>query len=496
MTLSFTANMNKAKILVVEDETIVALDIESRLNKLGYSVCATVENGAEAIAKALELQPDLVLMDIHLQGSINGIEAAEEIYQKSQIPIIYLTANSDPNTFEKAKITEPLAYIIKPFKERELNNTIELTLSRYRAEKKVKEREEWLLTVLKSIGDGVIISNSNGQVEFLNPVAETLTGWQQSEACGRNTAEVFNIINKTTQTRKENTVVDVPDETILIAKNGAKIAIDDTVAPVKDDRGNSSGMVLVFRDIMERKRSQEALKQQAETLAQANRLKDEFLALVSHELRTPLNAILGWAQLLNKKKVNEAIFIQALASIERNAKAQLTIVEDILDASSIIHGNLRLNKSPIDLIPIANSILEDLRPISEAKGVEVELILDNLPGQILGDSDRLRQVIWNLLSNAIKFTPSGGAIQFRLTSAGNYAQIQIRDTGIGIAPEFLPYVFDRFRQADSSTTRKYNGLGIGLAIASHLVELHGGTVCAASDGEGKGATFTVQLPVI
>lgn len=175
MRSSSTANMNKAKILVVEDEIIVALDIEAKLKKLGYSVCATVEDGAEAINKAAELQPDLVLMDIHLQGSTNGIEAAREIYDKFNIPSIYLTANSDQNTFERAKETEPLAYLIKPFRKKDLNNTIELSLSRYKAEKKVKESEQWLLAVLKSIGDGAIISNGNSQVKFINPVAETLT---------------------------------------------------------------------------------------------------------------------------------------------------------------------------------------------------------------------------------------------------------------------------------------------------------------------------------
>lgn len=497
--------MNKAKILVVEDETIVALDIESRLQKLGYSVCATVEDGAEAINKAVELQPDLVLMDIHLRGNMNGIEAAREIYNQVHIPSIYLTANSDQNTFERAKTTEPLAYLSKPFRERELHNTIELTLSRYRAEREVKENARWLFAVLKSIGDGVIISNNHSQVKFMNPVAENLTGWQQSDALGRNTAEVFNIINQVartplesplTQAFQENTIVEIPDETILIAKNGAEIPIDDSAAPIKDDKGNSTGAVLVFRDTSERQKSQEALKQQVEELAKASRLKDEFLAIVAHELRTPLNAILGWAQLLSKKQVNEATLLQALATIERNAKAQLTIIEDILDASQIVRGNLRLNVQPIDLKAIVNSVIEDMYLTIEAKGIQVESILEDLTGQIVGDSDRLRQVLGNLLFNALKFTPPGGRVQIRLYSTGTYAQIQVSDTGIGIAPAFLPYVFDRFRQGDGAMTRKKGGLGLGLAIARHLVELHGGTIRADSDGEGKGATFTVQLPLL
>lgn len=496
--------MEKIKILVVEDETIVALDIENSLIKLGYSVCATVEDGLEAIKKAAELKPDLVLMDIHLRGLMNGIEAAKEIYDKFQIPSIYLTANSDLITFEKAKITEPLAYLNKPFRARELNNTIELTLSRYRAEVKLKEREEWLSTVLKSIGDGVIISDSSDRVSFLNPVAETLTQWQQSEALGKSTAEVVNIINELTRSPiasplttafQENSIIETPSETILIAKNGAEIPIDNLAAPIKDEKGNSTGAVLIFRDIIERKKSQEALKQQAEELARVNRLKDEFLAIVSHELRTPLNAILGWAQLLNKKKVNEAILLQALATIERNAKAQLTIVEDILDASQIVRGNLSLNVRPVDLLAIVNCALEDMRPTIEVKNIQIELTVEDT-GQILGDGDRLRQVVSNLLFNALKFTPSGGQVQFRLRSTDNYAQLQVSDTGIGISPDFLPYVFDRFRQEDSSTTRRQGGLGLGLAIARHVIELHGGTIWAFSMGQGKGATFTFQLPLL
>lgn len=496
--------MKKTKILVVEDETIVALDIENSLTKLGYNVCATVEDGLDAIKKTAELEPDLVLMDIHLRGRMNGIEAAKEIYDRFHIPSIYLTANSDLNTFEKAKSTEPLAYLNKPFRPRELHNTIELTLARYRAEVKLKEREEWLSTVLNSIGDGVIISNNSDRVNFMNPVAESLTQWQQSEALGKSTAEVVKIINELTRSPienpltkafQENKIVETPSKTILLAKNSAEIPIDNLAAPIKDDKGNSTGAVLVFRDIIERKKSQEALKQQAEELSRVNRLKDEFLAIVSHELRTPLNAILGWAQLLNKRKMNEAILFQALATIERNAKAQLTIVEDILDASQIVRGNLKLNARPVDLLAIVNCAIEDMRPTIEVKAIQVELTLENI-GQILGDGDRLRQVVSNLLFNALKFTPPGGQVKLRLHSTGNYAQLQVSDTGIGISPDFLPYVFDRFRQEDSSTTRKQSGLGLGLASARHIVELHGGTIEAFSEGEGKGATFTFQLPLL
>ncbi len=246
---------------------------------------------------------------------------------------------------------------------------------------------------------------------------------------------------------------------------------------------------------IERQRAQEALLQQAEELAQANRLKDEFLSMVSHELRTPLNSILGWTQMLRSGTMNEETKGRALDTIERNTKIQVKLVEDILDISRIIRGKFNLSPRPIDLVPIVNATLDALLPAAEARGIQVKSTLVSLGSKISGDPDRLQQVFWNLLSNAIKFTPEGGRVQIELDRVDSLARIRVSDTGKGISPEFLPYVFDRFRQADSSTTRKYGGLGLGLAIARYLVELHGGSISAESTGENQGATFTVELPL-
>lgn len=248
-------------------------------------------------------------------------------------------------------------------------------------------------------------------------------------------------------------------------------------------------------ELTERKRLEDVLRHQAEQLEQANRLKDEFLAIVSHELRTPLSTILCWSQLLRNKNFNDSTLNKAISSIERNAQAQAKIIDDILDMSRIIRNSIRLNTCSVDLATIIKAAIEDMRPIAEPKKIEVESVLSPSVGLISGDPGRLQQLIWNLLSNAVKFTPDEGRVQIRLYSTGNYAQIIISDTGIGISPDFLPYIFERFRQADSTSTREHGGLGLGLAIVRHLVELHGGTVHAASEGEGKGATFTVQLPL-
>ncbi|BCL36636.1 ATP-binding protein [Nostoc sp. MS1] len=269
---------------------------------------------------------------------------------------------------------------------------------------------------------------------------------------------------------------------------------------------NQKGMMQAVCDqiaiAMERAELINSLQRQTEQLTQANRMKDEFLAILSHELRSPLNAILGWSQLLQSRKLGEAQTAKGLETIERNAKAQTKLIEDLLDISRMIRGKLRLNVGTCNLISITETAIENINLAAQAKDIELTFFLEhpvteNPPLQISGDPERLQQIIWNLLTNAIKFTPSGGKVEVKLTKIANtHAQIQVIDTGIGINHSFLPYVFDRFRQADSSSTRSHGGLGLGLAIVRHLVELHGGTVYVDSPGEGQGATFSVQLPLL
>jgi len=232
-----------------------------------------------------------------------------------------------------------------------------------------------------------------------------------------------------------------------------------------------------------------------ETAEESNRLKDEFLATVSHELRTPLTAILGWARLLESGSLDEAISRQAVNTIWRNAKSQAQIIDDILDVSRIITGNLHLDLHPIELIPVVEAAISVVRQTADAKSIKIETQLDATPLVVSGDANRLQQVIWNLLSNAVKFTNAGGRVVLKLRRARSDVEISVTDTGQGIKRDFLPFVFDRFRQADSTTTRQHGGLGLGLAIARHLVEIHGGKIMADSEGEGHGATFTVALPV-
>ena len=270
---------------------------------------------------------------------------------------------------------------------------------------------------------------------------------------------------------------------------------------------NESGQVIKWFGTATEIEDQKQLEQQRELLLQqeqvareeaerANRIKDEFLAVLSHELRSPLNPILGWSRLLQTRKFDAARTTEALATIERNAKLQAELIEDLLDVSRILQGKLSLNVTPVALTSTIEAAMETVRLAAEAKSIQIYTRLEPEVGVVSGDASRLQQVVWNLLSNAIKFTPQGGRVDIRLERIGSQAQITVSDTGKGIQADFLPYVFDYFRQADATTTRKFGGLGLGLAIVRHLVELHGGTVQADSPGVGQGATFTVRLPLL
>src|SRR5689334_8346820 len=270
------------------------------------------------------------------------------------------------------------------------------------------------------------------------------------------------------------------------------------------------GTLTIIEDVTERVAREAELQAQVEDRSRllsneklarneaerANRLKDEFLATISHELRNPLNAILGWAHMMRLGKLNQANMERAVETIYRNAKSQSQLVADLLDVSRIISGKLRLDVRTVDLISIVNAALDSIRPAADAKTICLQTMLDPAAGPISGDADRLQQIVWNLLTNAVKFTPKGGKIHVKVQRVNSHVEIVVSDSGVGISKEFLPYVFDRFRQADASITRTQGGLGLGLSIVRQLVDLHGGSVGVQSEGEGKGATFTITLPFV
>jgi PAS domain S-box-containing protein len=501
--------MSNAKILIVEDEKIVAKDIHNRLRSFGYEVTAIVSTGEEAIQKAIETKPDLALLDIRLHGETDGVLVAEQIRDRLHIPVVYLTAYADAETLRRAKLTEPFGYLVKPFGERELHSTIEIALHRHAMERRLQESEQWLRTTLMSIGDGVIAVDVEERVRSINHVAAELTGWPEEEAVSWPVSEVFNIINEDRTPVEDMPVTKAIREGvftgnikfILITKTGLEIPVEDGAAPIRDEKGQITGAVVVFRDIREQRRHEEererslareqAMRAEAERLL---RLKDEFLATLSHELRTPLHMISGWTQHLQRDNLDADGTARALENIQRNIYAQTQIIDDLLDVSAIIMGKLRLSMQIVDADDCLREALGAVRPTAEAKGIELEYLPDPGAAFVMADPARLQQIAWNLLSNAIKFTDRGGRVKLRLRENGGQIAISVSDTGCGIAPEFLPHVFDRFSQADSSIRRTQGGLGLGLAIVRYLTEMHGGVVKAESAGAGRGATFTVWLP--
>ncbi|HSK10382.1 MAG TPA: ATP-binding protein [Vicinamibacterales bacterium] len=389
---------------------------------------------------------------------------------------------------------------------------------RLATERALEEKTAWLNAVFDASRDGIIVEEHE-RIVFVNAAYVRLYGYERAEdLVGRHVSIVQSPADNERMLefgRRRLAGEAVPEIYDFAGRrsDGSPIQLEASVAIATI--ADRDVIVTVVRDVSERRRAEteraqrlveralrleaEAAEKRMEALYreadEASRLKDEFLATLSHELRTPLNAMLGWARLLRSGTLDAETRDRALESIDRNTQLLAQLVSDILDVSRIITGKLRLDRGAVDLVPLIEAALDSLRPAAEAKGLRLELHVEGRVERILADADRLVQVVWNLLANAVKFTPEGGRIRVSVTGRDGTVEISIRDTGIGIAPAFLPYVFDRFRQADASTTRAHTGLGLGLSIVRHLVELHGGTVEAASEGPGTGACFTVRLPV-
>jgi PAS domain S-box-containing protein len=382
-------------------------------------------------------------------------------------------------------------------------------VDRRRADQALRESEARNAAVLQAALDCIVSMDQRGRVVEWNPATERTFGFSRSEALGREMAELIIPPHLRERHRDgltrylatgEGPIIGKRLEVTAVRKDGSAFPAELTITRTRTDGPPTfTGHV---RDISEQKRAEEersrllASEQQARRDAEAaNRMKDEFLSVVSHELRTPLNAILGWAQILASDGSNAEDLHEGLQVIERNARVQTQIIEDILDMSRIISVKVRLDVQRVDLAAVIVAAIESMRPAADAKGIRVQQVLDPLAGPVSGDPARLQQVVWNLLSNAIKFTPKGGRVRVTLERVNSHVEISVSDTGEGIKPEFLPNVFERFRQAEASTTRRHGGLGLGLSIVKQLVELHGGSVQAKSPGEGQGSTFRVALPL-
>ena len=370
---------------------------------------------------------------------------------------------------------------------------------------------------------GIVTTDSELNVVQWNHWMQEQTGKRANQVIGNNLLELFPELTERRLDRNYKWALEGQVRVLSQALHGYLIAMPPVsgehgfkqmqqavrISPLSHE-GRVIGTLTIIEDVTERVAREAALQAQveersrllsSENLARreaerANRLKDEFLATISHELRNPLNAILGWAHMMRVGKLNESNMERAVETIYRNAKSQSQLVADLLDVSRIISGKLRLDVRTVDLISIVNAAIDSIRPAADAKGIRLQTLQDPAAGPILGDADRLQQIVWNLLTNAVKFTPKGGRVQVNVQRIDSHVEIVVSDSGVGISKEFLPYVFDRFRQADASTTRIHGGLGLGLSIVRQLVDLHGGSVSVYSEGEDKGATFTITLPFV
>ncbi len=529
----------KANILIVDDRPENVIALEAILNKLGQNL-VKAHSGEEALRCLLQQDFAVILLDVQMPG-IDGFETATLIRQRERsrhTPIIFLTAFSTSNTFvAKGYELGAVDYMLKPFDPTILTSKVAVFVDLFKKTMEVKRQAAQLAAMNAELRQseerfrlvsvcsplGIFLTDIEGRCTYSNPSCEAICGFKIEEQDEEGWAKfihseesdrVLNAWSSCTHQGKEYS-----DEFRIKRSDGKERWVRVRTSPMLSEEKQLLGHVGTIEDISDRKQAEanreqlireQAARQQAE---EANRMKDEFLAIVSHELRTPLNSILGWSQLLQEKKFNEETTVKALQTIERNARAQAQLIEDILDVSKIVQGKLRISLDRVYLIPLIDSVIESLRPQAEAKAIQIQTEFEPSAQIVTGDFDRIRQIIWNLLSNAIKFTDLEGQVKvklslvtgkenerspitnYQLPITTQYAQIQIIDTGVGISPDFLPHVFDYFRQADSTTTRCHGGLGLGLAIVHHLVELHNGQIYAHSEGEGKGATFTVNLPL-
>jgi hypothetical protein len=539
----------KVNILLVDDKLENLIALEAILERLGAKLVKAT-SGEEALRSLLHQDFAVILLDVQMPG-IDGFETATLIRSRGRsrhTPIIFLTAFSSSNQMLfKGYALGAVDYLLKPIDTNILTSKVTVFVELFKKTQAIEQQAAQLTAInaelrqseerFRSLSTcspiGIFETDTQGRCKYTNPCYQEICGWSLAESLEKSWLECVHPEDQEQAIASWSAYIHEGREysTEFRFKNtdDSPRWVQVRSSPMLSSQGELLGYVGTLEDITERKQAEEVraqvireqtARQEAEA---ANLMKDEFLAVLSHELRTPLTSMLGWSKILRAKKLDEQATTRALDAIERNATSQMKLIEDILDVSRIIRGQLRLHLSVVNLISVIEAALEAVRPLAETKNIELNTNLDTNLGAVCGDPARLQQIVWNLLTNAIKFTHAGGRVEVRLeiielqpteqlfpheevklssTSAplqfskSSYAQIQVIDTGIGITPEFLPKVFDRFRQADSTTTRSHGGLGLGLSIVRHLVELHGGVISAESSGKEQGATFTVKLPLM
>ncbi|MBH8561578.1 response regulator [Nostoc sp. CENA67] len=544
--ISETQTTNIVKILIVEDEFILAINLQESLQSLGYSSVDIVDTAEAAIEKATQLRPNLILMDIRLRGEMDGIQAAEQIWNRLQIPVIYVTGHSDKSTVERATLTSPFGYILKPVREQELYVAIQTTLTRY-------EREQFLSSVLRGMGDGVIVIDSQLRVKYLNPMAEALTGWRLDEAKNQMLDQVMKLVDEKTLSPTNNPLISalveqstiyLGNRVLLINKNGTTIPVADSATPLRNYDGEVTGAVMVFRDDTQRRlieernfaaeRAQQLEIQMAE-IQRLNQLKEDFLRATSHEMRTPLSnikmaitvleTILNQGRILPSQLPDTSSTVSFYLNILRNeCERELDLVDDLLNMRFIDAGVYPLEYTSIQLQFWLPHIIESFQQRLQARRQILEVVEPNLP-PIVTDLAILTRIISELLNNACKYTAPGENITVtaQLASTTNSqsfdvspnpeissVQITISNSGVEIPIEEQTRIFDLFYRIPETIIKEQSlildlfddisvselgqssSVGLGLALVKKLVEyLQGKIALSSSQGWTR---FTVELP--
>jgi PAS domain S-box-containing protein len=511
-------------ILIVDDNAANLLALEAILLPLGH--CVAKANSAEqALRQLLQHEFALILLDVQMPG-MNGFELATLIKSHPRlayVPIIFVTALSREAThIGKGYAHGAVDYLLKPFDPEILRAKVNVFMELHRRQETIQEQARLIhehemreverrsderfrdltesvpLPVWGVLSNGVVYTSNRAWVEYSGLEVQQMGSLVESRCI--HSDDVGRLRARWAEGSSTGLAFDVECRLLRQRDSAYRWHLLRGV-PEHNGRALHGSWIITATDIHEQKMAEEERtrllegEQRAREAAEAaNRMKDEFLANVSHELRTPLNAILGWARMLRTGMLDAGRVPHAIATIERSAQAQARLINDILDVSRIVTGKLRLQVAEVDLSQVITEAVDTVRPAAEAKGVGIAFHEQDGTQLIVGDASRLQQVVWNLVSNAVKFTSSNGRVDVELQREGNTARISVKDTGIGICAEFLPSVFDRFRQWDGTTSRSHDGLGLGLAIARRLVELHGGEIHAASPGLEQGSTFTVTLP--
>lgn len=503
---------NKTRVLVVEDEIVVSEDLQQRLRKLGFEVAGAADTAAEAIALAEAMRPDVALMDIMLHGRPEGIEAAEHLRSKLDIPVIYLTAHSDPATLQNAKRTDPAGYIIKPFNDTQLRVALELAPVRHEMERKARQAAHWMSATLTSIGDAVIATNTRAEVLLLNAAAEKLTGWTQQEAAGRPCSEVLRLVNKVTgqtledpatASLRQGLVIRLEPGTVLVTRHGHECCVDDSASPIMDAAGEILGAVVVLVDASERaaekSHAQALTRQVAELMADKEKNQalgaelEAFAIAVSHDLRRPLVTIAGFTELLAEKHrerlpATGQIFLD---QVRTSALEMRRMVEDYLKFLKSNHEQTTAH-AVVDFTRLAQESFAELsgRPGQKPS----RLICETLP-PVWGDEAMLRHLLSNLLGNALKYSGRRGlpVVEVGAVPGASVQTFFVRDNGVGLDLSKADRLFEPFHRFHAQA--EFPGTGVGLAIVKRIVERHGGRIWAQSQ-PGSGATFFFTLPAL